>query len=110
MCCTPFYSPFYTDSSAPSAGPKPVVQELSSSAVVLQWDPVPLEQRHGFIRYYTLYIQTEEETPEVVVVPGDSLRYQLSGLSGLYRIYMVAHTDAGGGPPGPMLDVSIGED
>ncbi|CAB1331447.1 unnamed protein product [Coregonus sp. 'balchen'] len=93
---------------APSAGPKPVVQELSSSAVVLQWEPVPLEQRHGFIRYYTLYIQSEEETPEVVVVPGDRLRYQLSGLSGLYRIHMVAHTDAGGSPPGPMLDVAVG--
>ncbi|XP_038854838.1 interleukin-6 receptor subunit beta-like [Salvelinus namaycush] len=98
----------YTRQEAPSAGPKPVVQELSSSAVVLQWEPVPLEQRHGFIRYYTLYIQSEEETPEVVVVPGDSLRYQLSGLSGLYRIHMVAHTDAGGSPPGPMLDVVVG--
>ncbi|KAK6314192.1 hypothetical protein J4Q44_G00156510 [Coregonus suidteri] len=49
----------YPDLRAPSAGPKPVVQDLSRSDVVLQWEPVPLEQRHGCS--YSLYVQIEEE-------------------------------------------------
>ncbi|KAG9350560.1 hypothetical protein JZ751_024449 [Albula glossodonta] len=96
----------YSRQGAPSAGPRLHVTELGSSSMSLQWDPVPLEQRHGFIRNYTLFYENDHNTTWVVLA-GEVLQYQLNGLSGVYRIYMVANTDAGQGAAGPPVTVVV---
>ncbi|XP_029905727.1 interleukin-6 receptor subunit beta-like [Myripristis murdjan] len=101
----------YTRQGVPSTGPRLHVQEQSSSAILLVWEPLPVKQQHGFITKYSLYCQREDNTTnEVYIVPGDKLHYRLSGLSGVYRIHMTAHTVAGEGRPRPPLWVTVVED
>ncbi|KAL4608101.1 interleukin-6 receptor subunit beta-like isoform X1 [Arapaima gigas] len=45
----------YSRQGAPSAGPRFWVTEVGTGSVLLCWEPMPVEQQHGFIRNYTLY-------------------------------------------------------
>ncbi|KAJ8378550.1 hypothetical protein AAFF_G00238550 [Aldrovandia affinis] len=85
----------YSREGAPSAGPGLHVTELGSSSVALRWEPIALGQRHGFIKNYTLYWQDTGGHAKRVFVPRDQRWYTLTGLSGRYRIYLVAHTNSG---------------
>ncbi|XP_061094673.1 interleukin-6 receptor subunit beta isoform X2 [Conger conger] len=100
----------YTRQGAPSAGPRLHVAELGSRSVFLQWDPIPLEQRHGFVRNYTLYCESNDHDSRrcrPTVVPEHQRQCQLSDLSGVYSLYMTASTDAGQGAAGPPLSVVV---
>ncbi|XP_056132509.1 interleukin-31 receptor subunit alpha isoform X2 [Lampris incognitus] len=99
----------YTREGVPSIGPRLEVQEQDSSTVLLIWKPPPVEQRHGFITQYSVYCERESITREVYRVAGNKQRHRLTGLSGLYRIYMTAHTVAGEGAAGPALLVTVAE-
>lgn len=44
-----------------------------------------------------------------VPVPVGSGQFTLSGVSGLFKLHMKAHTDAGEGPAGRGLSVPIGD-
>ncbi|XP_031703871.1 interleukin-6 receptor subunit beta isoform X2 [Anarrhichthys ocellatus] len=99
--------PIYTCQGVPSAGPKVVVQKISGSRVELTWSPVPVEQLHGFIRFYTIFYTTANQQDRKIV-PGQDLRYSLKDLSpGNYNICLVANTDAGAGAAGPIVNVHI---
>ncbi|XP_076009207.1 interleukin-6 receptor subunit beta isoform X2 [Genypterus blacodes] len=99
----------YTKQGVPSSGPSVQVLEQSSSSVVLMWAPPPVGQQHGFITQYSLYCQREDDSQsEVYTVPADKLQYRLTGLSGLYKISMTAHTEAGEGRARPPLWVTVG--
>ncbi|XP_074517438.1 interleukin-6 receptor subunit beta isoform X2 [Sebastes fasciatus] len=99
----------YTRQGAPSAGPKVEVQQISGGRVDLRWSPVPVELLHGFIRNYTIFYTTANQSARGVIVPGHALHYSLDGLSpGNYDIFMQANTDAGAGAAGPIANVHIG--
>ncbi|KAJ8374432.1 hypothetical protein SKAU_G00050120 [Synaphobranchus kaupii] len=97
----------YTRQGVPSAGPRLHVTELGSRSLSLQWDPIPLERRHGFVHNYTLYYKSINHNTTWLVVSGNLRQYRLSGLSGQYRIYMTASTEAGQGAAGPTLTVVV---
>nr|XP_015220840.1 PREDICTED: granulocyte colony-stimulating factor receptor-like [Lepisosteus oculatus] len=46
--------PAYSRQGAPSAGPRLRVTDTWIGGVALQWDPIPIHLRHGFIRNYTV--------------------------------------------------------
>ncbi|GLD50203.1 interleukin-6 receptor subunit beta-like protein [Lates japonicus] len=99
----------YTRQGVPSTGPILQVKEQSNGAVLLKWTPLPVEEQHGFITHYSLYCQKENNTTyEVQTVPGEKLQYRLTGLSGVYQIFMTAHTVAGEGRASPPLWVTVG--
>lgn len=98
----------YTRQGVPSAGPRLQVKEQSNSAVLVVWHPPPVEEQHGFITQYSLYCQKENSlTSEVLNVSDETLHYRLTGLSGVYQIYMTAHTSAGEGRAGPPQWVTV---
>ncbi|KAG7225884.1 hypothetical protein INR49_014312, partial [Caranx melampygus] len=93
----------YTRQGVPSAGPNVEVLKISSGQVELSWSPVPVEERHGFIRSYTLHYGES--------VPGHDHRYSLGNLlPGNYHIFMQANTDAGPGVAGSRVNVRIDSD
>ncbi|KAF7663073.1 hypothetical protein LDENG_00218860 [Lucifuga dentata] len=101
----------YTRQGVPSTGPILHVQEQRGNAVLLVWEPPPVEQQRGFITQYSLYCQREDNTQcEVHTVPGEELHYRLTGLSGVYKMNMTAHTMAGEGPAGPLLFITVEDD
>ncbi|XP_023653737.2 interleukin-6 receptor subunit beta-like isoform X2 [Paramormyrops kingsleyae] len=85
----------YTRQGVPSVGPKLQVVELRSNSVILQWEPIPVEQQHGFIRSYTLYWQHMNDQVGRVVVPPGCHRHLLSELCGEYNIHVEVSTDVG---------------
>ncbi|XP_037401341.1 granulocyte colony-stimulating factor receptor-like isoform X2 [Pygocentrus nattereri] len=98
----------YSRQAAPSAGPKLYVAENSCLNVMLRWSPVPLALRNGFITRYTLHYQNENDLIRELHMPVDWQQYKFLGVSGQYRFYMKAHTEAGTGPAGPVLTVFLG--
>ncbi|KAI4874905.1 hypothetical protein NFI96_028164 [Prochilodus magdalenae] len=99
----------YSRQAAPSAGPRLYVAQHGCLNVVLYWSPVPLALRHGFITNYTLHYQHEDNSTRELHVAVDWEEYTFHGVSGLYRFYMKAHTEAGAGPDGPVLTVFLGD-
>ncbi|XP_071354820.1 interleukin-31 receptor subunit alpha-like isoform X2 [Trachinotus anak] len=101
----------YTRQGVPSAGPNVEVQKISSGRVELRWSPVPVEQRHGFIRNYTLHYAAANQTARSKFVSGHVHHYSLGNLSpGNYDIFIRANTDAGTGAAGPNINVHIGSE
>lgn len=100
----------YTRQGAPSAGPTVSVERTSGSTAKLSWLPVPVEQRRGFIRNYTLLYWMDEREAQRESVPAHSRSYTLKNLlPGTYFICMQANTDAGGGANGSIINVHITE-
>ncbi|XP_076880625.1 interleukin-6 receptor subunit beta-like isoform X2 [Brachyhypopomus gauderio] len=97
----------YSHQAAPSVGPKLHVSEHGCSYVVLRWSPVPLPLRNGFITKYTLHYQSEDNSTRQLQFSADSQQYRFAGVSGRCWMYVQAHTDAGGGPNGPVLSLFI---
>lgn len=98
-----------TREGAPSVGPKLTVLQTGGRSIQLQWDPVPIEKLHGFIKYYSiLYSINGKDKREQV--NGDVNQISLSGLmEGTYNICVMAHTLAGGAA-GPWQMVAVGYD
>ncbi|XP_069042187.1 granulocyte colony-stimulating factor receptor-like isoform X2 [Lepisosteus oculatus] len=87
--------PAYSRQGAPSAGPRLRVTDTWIGGVALQWDPIPIHLRHGFIRNYTVCYCGADNRTQHVAVQGLERRCTLSGLAGTYRIHVTASTDAG---------------
>ncbi|XP_065133114.1 interleukin-6 receptor subunit beta isoform X1 [Paramisgurnus dabryanus] len=99
----------FTREGAPSVGPQLTVLKTSAKTIHLQWDPVPIEKLHGFIKKYSiLYSINGKDKREQV--EGDVEQIYLNGLmEGTYNICVMAHTVAGGAA-GPWQIVALGYD
>ncbi|CAM4586954.1 unnamed protein product [Leuciscus chuanchicus] len=95
----------FTREGAPSVGPKMTVLRTSSSVIILQWEPVPLEKLHGFIQNYTVLYSINGKSEKVCT---RAEQISLTGLTaGTYNICVMAHT-AVGGAAGPWHMVAVG--
>ncbi|XP_077062198.1 granulocyte colony-stimulating factor receptor isoform X2 [Siphateles boraxobius] len=56
----------YSRERAPSEAPKLEVVEIHHSQVKLRWDEIPLEQRNGIIRGYTIYFWDDSNFTQVI--------------------------------------------
>uniref|UniRef100_A0A8C6WXS5 Fibronectin type-III domain-containing protein n=1 Tax=Neogobius melanostomus TaxID=47308 RepID=A0A8C6WXS5_9GOBI len=99
----------YTRQGVPSAGPLVRVQ-TSGSTVKLSWS-LPVEEQRGFIRDYTLFYQTTNQTVKSEPLPGTFEHHSVDSLSpGIYEFWMQASTDAGAGAIGPRTSANIGRE
>ncbi|MBN3315555.1 IL6RB protein, partial [Atractosteus spatula] len=89
--------PAYSRQRAPSAGPRLHVVDTWIGGVALQWDPIPIHLRHGFIRNYTVcYCGADNRTQREYRCPAAHVCVSVCvGLVGAYRIHVMASTDAG---------------
>nr|ACW83267.1 interleukin-6 signal transducer [Plethodon shermani] len=87
----------YLEQGPPSKAPDIRTKNMGKTEVTLVWDPIPLEDRNGFITKYTiLYRQSNGNDSFVDVLPNKT-EYTLSSLSGdtQYRVCMRASTEKG---------------
>ncbi|KAI5626649.1 homer protein-like 3 [Silurus asotus] len=55
--------PVYSREGAPSSPPKNVtVVNISYDSAVLWWSPIPVQDQHGFLMYYLLWVSKEGQT------------------------------------------------
>lgn len=100
--------------SVPGAPPKKVgAKSLNSTAILVQWDEVPIEKQHGEIISYTVfYWKTDEGSQGEKSTSVHENQVQLSGL-GKYTKYSIevrASTIKGGGPRSNLTTVRTNQD
>ncbi|XP_041085014.1 granulocyte colony-stimulating factor receptor-like [Polyodon spathula] len=88
----------YSRQGAPTHGPSLRPKTTWKTGVQLEWDPIPLDDRQGFIQNYTIFYQSEDGVSDFVVVNGSVHQLRLDGLSldHEYKLHAVASTDQGG--------------
>lgn len=99
--------------AAPTGFPQNVtILGTTSTTIEVEWDPVPIDQRNGFITFYeielnqTMFLQ--EPQSELRSTSGPQLNISLTGFqaSVRYTIRVRANNSAGYGPFGPSISGS----
>ncbi|KAJ0065427.1 hypothetical protein NL108_010413 [Boleophthalmus pectinirostris] len=102
----PSSSVVYSKQLKPLFGPSMSVLVHESNKVLVQWDELPVEQRRGFITYYTIYYHVLESgrSQLSVSVPASGPRQcWLACPEGTLALQMSASTAAGEGPQGNFI-------
>ena len=74
---------------------------LNSTSVLVEWEPVPAESRHGIITHHTIhYKDVEKEKEGKMVVKESILKAIINGLrqKAEYTFWILAATSKGDGP------------
>ncbi|KAM8960856.1 interleukin-6 receptor subunit beta [Pelodytes ibericus] len=87
----------YLQQGAPSVGPAIRTKKVEKSKAVLVWEPIPLDSRNGFLKYYTLTYAPSHGNKTTVKINSSDTEYTLTQLSGdmLYTVHMTAYTESG---------------
>ena len=97
--------------SAPSSPPTNIaVANVSSDSFLPSWDPPPVEDINGVIRYYMLRV-TEVETSRTFYVTTNTTLLELNGLHPFYMYTSaVAAQTVALGPYSSAISVRLGEE
>lgn len=113
----PFLCTWSPSSTVPGAPPQDVQGEaITSRSIRVHWQPPPPNQQNGLLSHYKIrYVPLSEASSppeEVVVTDPQQLSYVLDGLKKWteYKIWVLASTVVGDGPPSPPVIVRTDED
>ncbi|XP_067824730.1 interleukin-6 receptor subunit beta-like [Heptranchias perlo] len=87
----------YSKEGAPRSSPVIRSKQIWKTKVQLEWDELPIDDRNGFIRNYTVLYKNKNGMLKSAVVNGSENNYILSGLSAntVYDVNIMVSTDAG---------------
>ncbi|XP_025027139.1 interleukin-27 receptor subunit alpha isoform X2 [Python bivittatus] len=102
----------YYKEEAPSAGPQGLQdRRLSSTAIFISWEEIPLADRNGHIIHYTLYLKHLSSGNTLVRSPiyARKRNYTVSDLEpgATYQLWMTGSTSAGEGVASALHHFSI---
>ncbi|XP_075039535.1 interleukin-6 receptor subunit beta isoform X2 [Mixophyes fleayi] len=98
----PRYVGAYLEQKPPEVGPNIYSKAVEKTKVVLEWKPLLLEKRNGFITNYTLKYGavsgTEENKYKDILINATQTEHTLTNLHGktMYRVTLTANTEKGG--------------
>ncbi|XP_074524018.1 interleukin-23 receptor [Halichoeres trimaculatus] len=93
----------YSHELKPQAGPSMSVLVRKDRQIQVQWDELPVEQQRGFIKNYTIYVQSLDSRNTELRVPVSDPKPRQMWLDcpdGALALQMTASTSAGEGPRG----------
>ncbi|KAK0161669.1 hypothetical protein PV327_008088 [Microctonus hyperodae] len=103
-----------TKQYVPGAPPRNVTgRAISTTAIEVSWVPPPTESSNGRIAYYKLYVvESDRSDSEARVIKLTDTKFILDELKkwSIYRIWVVAGTKVGDGPPSYPIIVRTHED
>nr|XP_015204327.1 PREDICTED: granulocyte colony-stimulating factor receptor [Lepisosteus oculatus] len=87
----------YSKQKAPSRAPKMEVRQVRDTQAELTWDEIPVDERNGIIRNYTIFYLDESNKIKSVTVQTPQSQLILDNLkpSSSYRVFIMASNDAG---------------
>ncbi|XP_069079970.1 granulocyte colony-stimulating factor receptor [Pleurodeles waltl] len=93
----PVQTEAYTREKAPSRTPKLEVKAIRKSHAELTWEPVPVEERNGFLTSYTVFWTDAKDKTFWSVLEASSRSFILGDLvaSSTYKVYLTSSTSAG---------------
>ncbi|XP_067872316.1 interleukin-6 receptor subunit beta-like isoform X2 [Heterodontus francisci] len=97
----------YSKEGAPRRSPVIRSKQIWKTKVQLEWDELPVDDRNGFIRNYTVLYKNKNGKLHSVVVNGSEHDYILAGLSASteYDVNIMVSTE-GGSTTGPKLAIT----
>ncbi|XP_015173421.1 PREDICTED: tyrosine-protein phosphatase Lar isoform X8 [Polistes dominula] len=106
--------PVRTKQYVPGAPPRNVTgQAISPTSILVTWEPPPAERSNGRIAYYKLQVvESGRSDSEAKVIKLNQTRFVLDELKKWteYRIWVLAGTSVGDGPPSYPISVRTHED
>ncbi|CAM9762977.1 unnamed protein product [Lampetra planeri] len=89
----------------PDRGPELEIQEVQGSSAQLSWQAIPLENRRGVLRGYTIHYSDPSHLNKTVEVDASQLSVVLPHLrsSTVYTVWARARTGGGEGPDGSSI-------
>ncbi|XP_060797664.1 oncostatin-M-specific receptor subunit beta isoform X2 [Neoarius graeffei] len=94
--------PIYSTEGAPTSPPKNVtVLNITHDSAVLQWQSIPVQEQHGFLMYYVIWISKEgHKDAGHYQEPGNKTSFLLRNLdpSSSYTLNIAGRTKIGMGP------------
>lgn len=109
-----FFPPTNECYTVPGAPPRNITgHAISTTAIKVSWKPPPTESSNGRIAYYKLQVvETGRSDSEARVIKLNSTEFVLDELKKwtAYRIWVVAGTSVGDGPPSYPITVKTDED
>nr|XP_056705015.1 interleukin-6 receptor subunit beta [Euleptes europaea] len=103
----------YLRQGEPAKGPSVRTKKVRKNEAVLEWVPLSVAERNGFIRYYSISYKLGNGNETVINVDPSTTEYTLSSLSSdtLYMVQMAAVTEKGGkrGPAFTFTTQKFGE-
>ncbi|XP_043676296.1 tyrosine-protein phosphatase Lar isoform X1 [Vespula pensylvanica] len=106
--------PVRTKQYVPGAPPRNVTgQAISPTSILVTWEPPPAERSNGRISYYRLQVvESGRSDSEAKVIKLNQTRFVLDELKKWteYRIWVLAGTSVGDGPPSYPISVRTHED
>ncbi|KAG9266698.1 leukemia inhibitory factor receptor-like [Astyanax mexicanus] len=92
--------PIYSEEGAPVADPHVTVVNVTENSAVLTWVPIPVQDQHGFLLHYAIWISRGSSHMAYFEVAENQTRFLLSNLSkdSSYTVYIAGRTKAGAGP------------
>ncbi|KAM7388492.1 hypothetical protein PAMP_024662 [Pampus punctatissimus] len=96
----------YSKEQKPVSGPNISVLVHEARRILIQWDELAIDQQRGFIKNYTIYLQTLDssntELNVIVSAPGPR-QIWLDCPEGALALQLTASTSAGEGPRGSLI-------
>lgn len=109
-----FFPPITECYTVPGAPPRNVTgQAISPTSILVTWEPPPADRSNGRIVYYKLQVvESGRSDSEAKVIRLNDTRFVLDELKKWteYRIWVLAGTSVGDGPPSYPISVRTHED
>ncbi|XP_059494547.1 interleukin-6 receptor subunit beta-like isoform X2 [Stegostoma tigrinum] len=87
----------YSKEGAPRRSPEIRTKQIWKTKVRLEWDELPIDDRNGFIRNYTILYKNKNDKMNSVALNGSIQDYMIAGLiaNTEYEINIMVSTDGG---------------
>ncbi|XP_077318833.1 interleukin-6 receptor subunit beta isoform X4 [Lithobates pipiens] len=94
----PRYVAAYLQQGIPEEGPIVRHKSVEKTKAVIEWEPVPLEKRNGFITNYTLKYKAKNGQETTVALNSTQTEYMMTSLTGntVYSVSVTASNEIGG--------------
>ncbi|XP_029427086.1 granulocyte colony-stimulating factor receptor isoform X2 [Rhinatrema bivittatum] len=102
----PLHTEAYTKQKAPSSSPRLHLKSIGRSQAEIEWNPIPIEKRHGFITNYTIFWKDSKGWVSYAILDASSRNFLIKNLeaSNIYKVHLMSST-AGGRTNGTILTI-----
>ncbi|XP_062869497.1 interleukin-31 receptor subunit alpha [Trichomycterus rosablanca] len=92
---------FYSTEGKPAKSPQNVtISDIKQDSATLSWKSIPVQDQHGFLKDYVIWISRKGQTDTTYQVPANQTSFPLKNLEAniSYTVYMAGKTKIGAGP------------
>ncbi|XP_018432060.1 PREDICTED: granulocyte colony-stimulating factor receptor [Nanorana parkeri] len=94
---TPIQTNVYTKEKAPAFSPELKLASANESQIEVQWEPIPLEKRNGFITSYTVFWKDAHGKEDFSTLNGSVTRFKMKNILSFTTYEVLLRSSTAGG-------------